>query len=290
MSNPDIYRLAFAQGLREGAQLKSDLLVNAFATVPRELYLGPGPWNVLIMGDDGKPSYRLTESANAEQTYRNVVIAIDPARGLHNGEPEALAMWMDRLELKAGDSVVQIGCGTGYYTAIFAEVVGPTGRVVAFEVDVSLAARARANLDHFAQVEVVSVAGTNLPPDSADAIFVNCGVTVPPVSWLSCLRKGGRLVLPITASPDDSGVGIGAMFLFTREANGISIQYISPAGFFPCVGARDVITNEKLLAKADDDWLAPRSVRMDAHVEDSSCWLHSENCCLSTAPPNAGAT
>jgi protein-L-isoaspartate(D-aspartate) O-methyltransferase len=232
MSHLDVHRLAFAQGLREGAHLKSDVLVNAFATVPRELYLGPGPWNVLITGDDGQSAYRLTENANPEQTYRNVVIAIDPARGLHNGEPEALAMWMNRLELKAGDSVVQIGAGTGYYTAIFAEVVGPTGRVLAFEIDVSLAARAKANLDQFAQVQVVPVAATKLPPDSADAVFVNCGVTVPPVSWLSCLRKGGRLVLPITASPDNTGVGTGAKFLFTREANDISIQYISPAGFF----------------------------------------------------------
>jgi len=282
MSNLATHRLAFAQELREIARLKSDSLVSAFATVPREWYLGAGPWNVLVVGDDGKLGYRLTENADPVQTYRNIVIAIDPARGLHNGQPECLAAWMDRLELGAGESVIQIGCGTGYYTAILAEVVGPTGRVTAYEVDASLAERAKSNLNQFAQVEVISAAGARLLPDSADAIFVNCGVTEPPLSWLSCLRKNGRMVLPITASPDDTGVGAGAMFLFTREAPGFSIEYLSPAAFFPCIGARSQHANEQLLTKADDDWLAPKSIRMEPHAEESSCWLHSENCCLST--------
>jgi protein-L-isoaspartate(D-aspartate) O-methyltransferase len=88
MGNPDTHRRAFAQGLREAAHLKSDLLVNAFAKVPRERYLGPGPWNILVVGDDGKLGYRLTENSNAERTYCNVAIAIDSARRLHNGQPE----------------------------------------------------------------------------------------------------------------------------------------------------------------------------------------------------------
>lgn len=54
MSNLATHRLAFAHELREIARLKSDSLVSAFATVPRERYLGAGPWNVLVVGDDGK--------------------------------------------------------------------------------------------------------------------------------------------------------------------------------------------------------------------------------------------
>jgi protein-L-isoaspartate O-methyltransferase len=52
-----------------------------------------------------------------------------------------------------------VGCGLGYYTAVIATVVGPTGRVVGVEVDGALAARARANLSAFDCVEVVEAAG-----------------------------------------------------------------------------------------------------------------------------------
>ena len=249
--------------------------------MPRERYLGPGPWNIVVPVEDGKPIYRLTENADAEQTYRNVAIAIDPSRGLHNGHPEALAMWMDRLQLAAGQIVVHVGAGTGYYTAILADIVGPTGRVAAFEIDPSLAARAKDNLRPFTQVELSSDVIKGPLPEQADAIFVTCGVTQIPLNWLDRLRLGGRLVLPITASLDETGIGFGAMFLITRHKEGFSVQHVSPAAFFPCIGARDNDTNRKLIANSEADWLAPRSVRMDAHVEDSTCWLHSSGRCLS---------
>lgn len=288
MSALDTYRRAFAEELRESASLRSDRLVDAFATVPREHFLGPGPWKVSIVDDDDVHVYRLTENADPEQTYRDIVIAIDPARGLHNGQPGCLAMWIDRLDLKAGESVVQVGSGTGYYTALLAEVVGATGRVLAFEVDEDLADRANANLANYSQVELVSARGADLAGDSADAILVNCGVTEPPSSWLSALRMGGRMAVPITASPDGTGAGTGAMFLFVREPRGIAIHHVSVAAFFPCAGARDKAMNAKLLDKPEEDWLAPRSVRTDPHAEDSSCWLHSSRCCLSRLPLTSG--
>ena len=289
MNDLDMCRQEFAERLREPVGVRSDPLVHAFATVPRERFLGPGPWNVCIVDSDGLSGYRLTENSNAEQTYRDVVIAIDPARGLHNGQPSCLAMWIERLDLKAGGAVLQVGCGTGYYTAILAEVVGPAGRVVAFEVDESLADRAKTNLAHYPQVEVISAPVSDLTRDSTDAILVNCGVTQPPLSWLLALRMGGRMVVSITASSDGTGTGEGAMFLFAREGAGIAIQYISAAAFFPCVGARDEAMNRALLDKTEKDWLAPRSVRTDLHAEDSSCWLHSSRCCLSRLPLTAGA-
>jgi protein-L-isoaspartate(D-aspartate) O-methyltransferase len=45
-----------------------------------------------------------------------------------------------------GDHVVHVGAGTGYYSAILAEMVGRTGRVTAIEIDPLLAARAKENL------------------------------------------------------------------------------------------------------------------------------------------------
>ena len=58
------------------------------------------------------------------------------------------------LAVEPGQHVAQIGAGAGYYTAMLAELVGPSGRVSAFEFDPELAARARANLAPWRNVTV----------------------------------------------------------------------------------------------------------------------------------------
>jgi protein-L-isoaspartate(D-aspartate) O-methyltransferase len=93
----------------------------------------------------------------------------------NNGLPSGLARWIDALEVAEGDHVVHAGCATGYYSAIIAHIVGSSGRVVAIEYDPELAARARANLRNFAQVEVVAGDATTFDTSPADAIFVNAG-------------------------------------------------------------------------------------------------------------------
>jgi protein-L-isoaspartate O-methyltransferase len=50
--------------------------------------------------------------------YHDVLIALDEARGINNGQPSLWASLFDELDITAGDDVVHLGCGTGYYTAI----------------------------------------------------------------------------------------------------------------------------------------------------------------------------
>jgi protein-L-isoaspartate(D-aspartate) O-methyltransferase len=54
-----------------------------------------------------------------------VLVAIDEKRLLNNGPPSFLAILIEALALQEGDHVVHVGCGTGYYSAILAEFVGP---------------------------------------------------------------------------------------------------------------------------------------------------------------------
>jgi protein-L-isoaspartate(D-aspartate) O-methyltransferase len=54
-----------------------------------------------------------------------VLVAIDEKRLLNNGQPSFLAILIEALALQEGDHVVHVGCGTGYYSAILAEFVGP---------------------------------------------------------------------------------------------------------------------------------------------------------------------
>ena len=108
-------------------------MVHAFTQVPRERYLGPGPWKIFKF-----PAYQTTTDADPKHLYHDVLVAIDPVRFLNNGQPSFLAFLIDALDLQEGEHVVHIGCGTGYYTAILAEIVGSTGRVTAIEIDAEL--------------------------------------------------------------------------------------------------------------------------------------------------------
>ena len=86
-----------------------------------------------------------------------------------------------------GDSVLHIGCGTGYYAAIFAEVVGEGGRVVALEVDPELARRAQRNLAPWPQVRVENADASELHDDAFDVIYVNAGATHARREWLAAM-------------------------------------------------------------------------------------------------------
>jgi len=84
----DGLRRFYAEELRAVANLQSEALVRAFAKVPREHFLGPGPWRVRSPGFEG---YWTTKDVDPKHLYHNVLVAIDPTRQLNNGHPSFLA-------------------------------------------------------------------------------------------------------------------------------------------------------------------------------------------------------
>src|ERR1043166_5098874 len=181
---------------------------------------------------------------------------------------------------RAGERALHVGCGVGYYTAIMAEVVGPRGQVVGVEIDAALAERARKNLSHFAHVEVLHADGGEVGAGAFDAIFVNAGATHPRTVWLDGLRRGGRLVLPLTAED-----GRGALLRVAFDGRAHAASFVSTARVFHCAGSRDAEAGRLLRgAPPPPGPSAVRSLRRDAHEADATCWLHLEGCCLSTLP------
>src|SRR3954471_22528653 len=201
----DLRRRFFAEELEAVCRLRTPALVDAFARVPRDQFLPPGPWTVL--SDSGEhyltgPALgtRLTPDADPARVHHNIAVAIDPARQLFNGQPATLGSWIDTLALREGARVFHVGCGLGYYTALMAACVGSSGAVIACEADESLAALARANLSSLSAVEVRASAAALPDGGMFDAILVNAGVTHPLEAWLDVLAPGGRMILPLTAS------------------------------------------------------------------------------------------
>jgi protein-L-isoaspartate(D-aspartate) O-methyltransferase len=233
MQDTAIIRGWYAEDLRLRSPVLRNLsVVEAFAAVPRERFLGAGPWQIL---PDVRPNQPfLTPDDAPHWLYHDVLVAIDPARHLNNGMPSFWAHNLDHLDLQRGERVLQVGAGTGYYSAILAEMTGPHGRVTAVEYDAELATRARVNLEPWDHVEVVAGDGRAHDAGEVDAIVVFAGSTHPARLWLDRLADGGRLIMPLTAKD-----WWGFMLRAVRRQDAFEAAAIGGVGIFPCMGGRD---------------------------------------------------
>jgi len=276
-------RRLFAAEIKTLASLRTDALVSALATIPREQFLPKGPWTLRSEADFGGPP-RTSPDDDPRHVYDNVSVAIDAGRSLFNGAPALVCRCIDALSLEPGARVLHVGCALGYYTAVIAHIVGPRGRVIAIEVDPNLAAGARLNLESMPWVEVQHGDATAPLDASLDAILVHAGVTHPRDAWLDALEAGGRLVLPLTATlPGMGSMGKGLMMLLTRRSDGwFAAQTLTFVAIYSAIGLRDAALNQQIglgLMKrqfAETTWL-----RRDPHEPGAACRLHTDAFCLS---------
>ena len=268
------HRAFYANFVVRSAGSASERLIAAFAAVERERYMGPGPWPIFIGS-----GYLPTLSDDPRLLYQDVLVGLATERGINNGQPSLHARCLAACDPRDGESVVHIGAGTGYYSAILAALVGSNGRVVAYEIEADLAERARQNLAHLANVEVVGASATDRAIADADVIYVNAGATHPLASWLDALRIGGRLTFPLT--PNE---GFGCMLLLTRRsAASYAASVISRVAFIPCIGARDDATSRALAVALETQSLkAVRSLQRGT-PPDATAWCVGTGWWLSTA-------
>jgi len=206
-----------------------------FEALPREDFLPPGPWQMLIA-----QRYLETPNADPVHLYQNALVAIDAERGINNGEPFLHATWIGAVAPCPGEIVIHIGAGGGYYTAALAMLVEPGGYVIAFEIEADLAETARRNLAPYHNVTLVGGDAVKAKLCPADIIYVNAGVIAPPAHWLAALNSGGRLIFPWRPTPE-----IGLTVMATRAHTGFAVQIVGGSWFIPCSGASDAATSVK---------------------------------------------
>ncbi|WP_338110954.1 protein-L-isoaspartate O-methyltransferase family protein [Rhizobium cauense] len=224
-------RRAFASRLLTKEGIQNDALLHSFATVPRERFLGPPPWKMASWG-----GYVDIPSRDASVVYQDALFALQHERHVNNGSPSLHTRGIHRLALRRGDRVCHIGAGSGYYTAIMSLLVGQDGRVIAVEFDGDLARRAEDNLRPYPNVQVVHGNGIEWPRDPTDAVYVNFAIHRPADAWVERLRPGGRLILPVGVPDVDAKGPTGlasyaGFFLFRREKQGYSAEYLCPVAF-----------------------------------------------------------
>jgi protein-L-isoaspartate(D-aspartate) O-methyltransferase len=279
-----IIRAAYAKQVLAAAWVVGNArLQAALSTTRREDFLGPGPWFMpWLFGD-----YRTTPDADPVYLYTDSTVGILPEKQINNGQPSLHAGLIHQASPGVGEHVVHIGTGTGYYTAILAYLVGPSGRVTGIEYEPELAARAKTNFAAYPNVDLVKGDGTLVSFDTADVIYVNAGCTRPVESWLDRLADGGRLILPMTS---DKGFGAkspeqinktGVVFRIVRRGEDYFAHSISGVAIFPCAGGRDGVS-ESALDEAFAKGGSRKVTRLYRNQElpEERCWLRGPGWCL----------
>jgi len=250
-------------------------LIKAFAAVPREKFIGPGPWQAVT-----KMGYVTIPSDDPVFLYQDFAVGLKPERQINNGQPSLHARCLAALQIKAGETLLHVGAGSGYYSAMLAELTGPSGSVIACEVDQALAARATANLSAYSNLKVQYGSGVEVPLPRCHVIYVNAGATDPMPAWLESLLPGGRLLFPLTSTQ-----GVGGMLLVTQTGNrGFAARFVSPAAFIHCLGARDDETGKRLIDAFKQGGLWNVQSLRRGTQRDSTCAFAGRDWWLSTAP------
>lgn len=148
-------------------------------------------------------------------------------------QPSLVAAMVEALALEGQETVLEVGTGHGYQTALLARLAR---RVWSVERWPDLAETARANLAAVgtANAEVVTGDGTQGLPEQApfDAVVVAAAFPEVPPPLVEQLVPGGRLVHPVGHGGNEEVV------LFVKEAGSLRpVRLVTYARFVPLVGA-----------------------------------------------------
>ncbi len=177
-------------------------IINAFGEIPREVFV---PDNLATLA------------------YVDEKLMITEGRYLL--QPMVLARLLQSAKIRADDVVLEIGCGTGYSTAILASIANT---VVAIEEDETLAKQATNNMVELgvdnAAIMTSPLAEGYKKQHPYNAIVLSGSVAKVPESILAQLNDGGRLVTVVNKH-DSLGKGV----LMTKFGGSISTEEIFDA-------------------------------------------------------------
>jgi protein-L-isoaspartate(D-aspartate) O-methyltransferase len=142
------------------------------------------------------PRHEFVSEEHRDQVYEDHPIPIGEGQTI--SQPYIVAIMLEALAFNPSETVLEIGTGSGYQTALLAELVR---QVYSVERYASLARAAQATLARlgFNNLEVILGDGSRGLPDRApfDAIVVSAAAPQIPPPLFEQLREGGRMVIPV---------------------------------------------------------------------------------------------
>jgi protein-L-isoaspartate(D-aspartate) O-methyltransferase len=144
-------------------------------------------------------------------------------------QPYIVAYMTQALRLSGDEKVLEVGTGSGYQTAVLAEIVR---QVFTIELLGALSDRAQALLESLGYMNIRTMAGDgtlgweeNAP---FNAIMVTAAAPAVPRRLQEQLGPGGRMVIPV-------GEGFQELYLITRERRGFRKKRLLPVRFVPLI-------------------------------------------------------
>jgi protein-L-isoaspartate(D-aspartate) O-methyltransferase len=145
------------------------------------------------------PRHEFTPEAFRNQAYADHPSPIGEGQTI--SQPYIVALMLEALALSPADKVLEVGTGSGYVTALLAEL---TAQVISVERHAALADESREVLARlgYTNVEVVAADGTQGYEARApyDAIIVSAAAAEVPRALFAQLAEGGRMIVPVGAS------------------------------------------------------------------------------------------
>lgn len=159
-----------------------DRVAEAFAAMPRERFLPKGQRRSAAY--DGP---------------------LPIGHGQTNSQPSTVRAMLRLLEVKAGQKVLDVGCGSGWTTALLAHLTGPSGRVLGVELEPELVAFGSHNLDRFdlpwASIHEATPGVLGLPGAAPfHRILVSAMARELPDQLVEQLHTGGVMVVPVNGT------------------------------------------------------------------------------------------
>jgi protein-L-isoaspartate(D-aspartate) O-methyltransferase len=181
----------------------------------------------------GVPRHRFVSEGETWSAYYNHPLSI--GHGQTISQPYIVALMTDLLQLDKQYRVLEIGTGSGYQTAILAELAG---EVYSIEIVEPLARQAAGLLRElgYANAEVKAGDGHAGWPEHApfDAIIVTAAPDHVPQALIDQLKPGGRMVIPV-----GEGWFAQELMLITKDSDGVSHRKdILPVRFVPLTGGQ----------------------------------------------------
>ena len=142
------------------------------------------------------PRHEFVQGALKERAYDDYPLPVGEGQTI--SQPYMVALMTEALDLGGGERVLEVGTGSGYQTAVLAELVKGVFSVERIEL---LAKQARALLDRLGYAHVLVKVGDGTlgwkEYSPFDRILVTAGSPDVPPSLFEQLKEGGKLVIPM---------------------------------------------------------------------------------------------
>ena len=178
------------------------------------------------------PRDRFVPREEAGDAYANRPLPIGFGQTI--SQPYIVGYMTQELDIRSDDRVLEVGTGSGYQTAVLAEL---SDHVYSVEIVPELAARARATLDELGYTGVRTKVGNGREgwPEHGpyDAIIVTAASETVPQPLLDQVANEGRMIIPVGPSP-----AAQELVLIRKGARGrVSRTNLLPVRFVPLTGA-----------------------------------------------------